>query len=350
MLDLKTFGGYSWFGPMELAYYGVQMVHALVVGGYFSAAVVFGLRLGGSGSFSAWSGCTPVAYAMLFLALATSLLRAMTCQFSFLALAANMRYLRALAVRARMGLALVGSVDPAIDLSFMLQLGAYCGVLILVDLTWDAAPVLGALLVASADFFCFRLRFTQGHAVFKDKWSRCPLIDTQRKVFVAEAQPRHMFALSYRWAAENASGFAEENLGALLRVAGGANTPAGFVDKECKWPDGKMATLDVNRNMCVHSARSCARTVAAPPPLPLPRSAFSTLNPCRKAQLHKRRGPLYLHGPGSLPRVPLSHALEVFYLFCGADCLAVRDALLLASDPADVGGNGIFPGLFCKPP
>jgi hypothetical protein len=273
MLDLEAFGGYAWFGPMELAYYGAQAVHALVVGCYFAAAAVFG-RLGGGGSFPTWSGCTPVAYTMLFLALATSLLRAMTCQFSLLALLANLRYLRALAVKARMGVALVGSVDPAIDLSFMMQLGSYCGALILVGLTWDAVPVLGALLVACADFLCFRLRFTQGHAVFKDKWSRCPLIDTQRKVFVAETQPHHMFALSYRWAAENASGFAQENLDALLRVAGGANTPAGFVDKECKWPDGKMATLDVNRNMCVPPRAAEAR----------PRRAlFATpLNPNRR--------------------------------------------------------------------
>ena len=245
---MLPYGGYQWFGPMELSYYSIQLVHAFVIACYFAAAVVLGRADEG---LTTLNSCTPVVYTVLFLALSTSLVRAMTCQFSLLALLGNLRFLHALAAKARMGIALVGSVDPAIDLSFMLQLGSYSGLLILVGINLNAVPVLCAVLIACADFFCFRLRFTQGCADFKDKWSRCPLIDTQRKVSVAEKMPHHMFALSYRWTEENASGFSADNLDALLRVADDANKPTGFVDKECKWPDGRMATLDVNRNMYV---------------------------------------------------------------------------------------------------
>ena len=243
-------GGYSWFGPMELAYYGVQLLHAALVILYFAAATVLGLDGGdATARFTAWSGSTPFSYAMLGLAIATSTVRALTCQFSFVALLANASYLRALAARARLGLRFIGSVDPAIDLSFMLQLASYSGVLILEGSTAAAVPALCAVALACADFLSFRLRFTQGRAEFKDSWSRCPLIDLQRKVFIAETKPGHLFALSYRWSLENAKGFSDENVGALLRAAAAAKLTGGFVDNECKWDDGSMATLDVNRNI-----------------------------------------------------------------------------------------------------
>jgi len=75
-----------------------------------------------------------------------------------------------------------------------------------------------------------------------------------RVVAVVRDQPSagkssSVFALSYRWAKENSDGFADPQLDSLLGIAAHDDMTHGFVDKHCTWPDGSMATLDVNRSV-----------------------------------------------------------------------------------------------------
>ena len=55
-----------------------------------------------------------------------------------------------------------------------------------------------------------------------------------------------IFALSYRWENENRIGFSDENIELLSKKVG---TRFGFVDFKCRWANGQMATLDVNKSV-----------------------------------------------------------------------------------------------------
>lgn len=112
---------------------------------------------------------------------------------------------------------------------------AYISVLALNDdYSVPCIPVFASLAIAVADFACFRLRFTQGRCSLREGWKRCPLVDPSGAVMVVDAKPGGVFALSYRWERENASGFSGQNAAAVLRIARQRELSGGFVDALCR--------------------------------------------------------------------------------------------------------------------
>jgi hypothetical protein len=245
---MQSYGGYQWFGPMELCYYGIQFVHMLVLAAYLVLLVVAESpdTVVGSSADTTWVlGGTVTALAII-----SSILRATFCHFSLFAAMCNTRFIWRTMQAANMSFGMIGQADPGIDLSIVAQYFAYTCVIVVTGETAGSLLVLAGLLICFGDYICVRLRFIQGRSDLKEEWKRCPLVETSTtEVTEFGDKPDGVFALSYRWESENSSGLTEANATAVLSEAAKRSASAGFIDHLCKWKDGSMATLDVNKSV-----------------------------------------------------------------------------------------------------
>lgn len=248
VVEMQPYGGYEWFGPMELCYYGIQLVHMLVLVAYVVLLIVLESPESVVSRSPEWTwalGCSVVV-----MAVSSSVVRAVYCHFSLAAALCNMRFLSRVGRAANMSFGLVGQADPGIDLSIVAQYFAYTCVIVACGETLGSLVAVVGLLVCLGDYVCVRLRFVQGRSDLKEKWKRCPLIDSSTiEVCEFGDKPDGVFALSYRWEDDNASGLSDDNTRAILELAAKRRAAAGFIDHLCKWKDGSMATLDVNKSV-----------------------------------------------------------------------------------------------------
>ena len=143
----------------------------------------------------------------------------------------------------------IGQGAPPNEVGLLIQLVCYELLLALLGFNWGGFITFIAILVTTADFLLYRLRFWQGECNLTERWKLCPLIDDQGDVAVIQEKPESILALSYRWQNENVEGFNETNLNTLFGIMKRLRANRAFVDRLCRWEDGRMATLDVNKSV-----------------------------------------------------------------------------------------------------
>lgn len=234
----------SW--NMELSCYYIQVLHVIIVFLWvsFLLAVKDPYNYYRRNNFD-----LPVGLTIFGISVLTTVYRAFIGQFNSLAYLTNIQFINEVCRRGSFHLKMIGQCDPAVDLAFMLQFLSYLCILTVARLSFSGLMLGFAALISWADFLCFRLRVVQGSCNLKESWKTCPLVDTDGEVRVISERPTKTFALSYRWVDDNKDGFSEKHREVLYKLAKGKNANAGFVDCVCKWENGDMATLDVNKSI-----------------------------------------------------------------------------------------------------
>jgi len=190
-----------------------------------------------------------LSIAVLSLSIYLTMARAFIGQFSFVAYFLNYFFIKKICVTGKFKLSFIGRVFPRLDLASLAQFIAGCCTFALTGISTPGLFAFIAIIWAILDYSFARLRFIQGSCKFMEGWKTCPLVDPYGLVIICQKRPSLVFALSYRWREENASGFCDENQKKLFKITLDHEVDGGFVDCLCKWDDGRMATLDVNKSV-----------------------------------------------------------------------------------------------------
>ena len=242
---LKEYFGYGFY-TNYWAVSVVQFVHLLLF--LVFTFVIFYFEKPTS-SYINHPGSIYLSASVLALSILSSIFRAVFNNFSFLAFLLNYHYIKELKVRGNFQTDFIGQTDPGIDLGVLCQYISYTGFFVLIGWNSQVLFITMAILIAVLDFIFARYRFVHGKSSLKEGWKRVPLINSERSVYYPERKVGKVYALSYRWMKENASGLCDDNIAAVINQAKEFKLEGGFIDAICLWENGNMATLDVNKSI-----------------------------------------------------------------------------------------------------